>query len=109
MGNPTRLAQLTRDPNIPTPPAIALQVLQKASKPDCSLAELAKLVQFDPGLCAKILRLVNSALFGLRVSVRTVDRALQLLGLRRVRTLVLALSMPTMVTRAQADGRLQMF
>lgn len=109
MANQTRLAQLTRDPNIPTPPAIALQVLQKASKPDCSLAELAKLVQLDPGLCAKILRLVNSALLGLRVSVRTVDRALQLLGLRRVRTLVLALSMPTMVTRAPTDGRLQMF
>ncbi len=100
------LARLARDPKLPTPPAIALRVLEKASQPDCSLSDLSKLIGYDPGLCAKLLKIVNSAFFNLPNKVSDIGRALSLLGLKRVRSLVLGLSLPSMQRRDGPDSRL---
>src|SRR5262245_66230937 len=102
----SRLTQLAQDPRIPTPPAVALQILEMASRPGCSLADLGKLFTRDPDLCVKVLGLVNSALFGLPRAITSVETALQLLGLRRVRALILALSLPAMCHQiGRASGR----
>jgi PAS domain S-box-containing protein len=98
------LARLARDPKLPTPPAIALRVLERASKPDCALTDLSKLIAHDPGLCAKLLKIVNSAFFSLPNKVTDIGRALSLLGLKRVRSLVLGLSLPSMQRRNTSDG-----
>lgn len=102
----TVLARLARDPRLPTPPPIALRVLEKASKPDCALSDIAKLISHDPGLCAKLLKVVNSAFFNLSSKIADVGRALNLLGLKRVRALVLGLSLPSMQQRTAADKRM---
>ncbi len=100
------LARIARDPRLPTPPPIALRVLEKASKPDCALSDIAKLISHDPGLCAKLLKVVNSAFFNLSSKVADVGRALNLLGLKRVRALVLGVSLPSMQRRTAADTRM---
>ena len=51
-------------------------------------------------MCANILQIVNSAFFTLPYKVGTINRALNLLGLKRVRTLVLSLSLPRMQHRS---------
>ncbi|HTU92636.1 MAG TPA: HDOD domain-containing protein, partial [Gemmataceae bacterium] len=102
----TVLARLARDPRLPTPPPVALRVLEKASQPDCALADIAKLISHDPGLCAKLLKVVNSAFFNLSSKIADVGRALNLLGLKRVRALVLGLSLPSMQRRTPADARM---
>ncbi|HEX4608925.1 MAG TPA: HDOD domain-containing protein, partial [Urbifossiella sp.] len=43
---------------MPTPPAVALQVVNAASRPDCKPTELATLLGQDPALCAKLLKAV---------------------------------------------------
>jgi eukaryotic-like serine/threonine-protein kinase len=90
------LARLTDNVNLPRPPAIVLQILEFASRPHCSIEELANLVYGDPVMCGKLLQTVNSALFGLRSPVASVQRALALLGLRQIRSLVLGLSLPAL-------------
>jgi HD-like signal output (HDOD) protein/predicted Ser/Thr protein kinase len=88
------LAGLAANPRLPRPPAIVLRVLEKASQPDCPIQELADIVHHDPGLCGKFLQTVNSAIFGLRYPVASIDQALKMLGLRQVRSLALGLSLP---------------
>ncbi|MCC6418534.1 MAG: HDOD domain-containing protein [Gemmataceae bacterium] len=90
------LARIVNDVNLPSLPATTLSILEKAGHPDCSLAEVARLVGRDPALCGQILKLVNSALFTAPRAVTSVERALSLLGLRRVRSLVLSLSLPAL-------------
>jgi signal transduction histidine kinase len=90
------LAQLTANPQLPTPASVALQVLDKAHRPHCTMAEIGSLISHDPALCGKILKLVNSSLFGLPRAITSAERALHLLGLNRVRSLVLSLSLPAM-------------
>lgn len=102
----TVLSRLVRDPRLPTPPPVALRVLEKASQPDCALSDIAKLISNDPGLCAKLLKVVNSAFFNLSSKIADIGRALNLLGLKRVRALVLGLSLPAMQKRTAADGRM---
>jgi PAS domain-containing protein len=52
----TLLARLASDPHLPTPPALALQLLEKASQPECSLSEVGTLIARDPALCARLLK-----------------------------------------------------
>jgi signal transduction histidine kinase len=102
----TVLARIARDPHLPTPPPVALRILEKASQPDCALSDIAKLIAHDPGLCAKLLKVVNSAFFNLSSKVADVGRALNLLGLKRARALVLGLSLPSMQRRTRTDTRM---
>ena len=50
--------------NLPTLPAVAVQVLELVQDPDTDIPRLARLVSKDPALSSKILRTVNSSLYG---------------------------------------------
>jgi diguanylate cyclase (GGDEF)-like protein len=59
-------------------------------------ADLATVIHRDPALCGKILKVINSAQYGFPRSISSIDRAVSLLGLKPVRSLVLSLSLPAM-------------
>ena len=85
------------DPSkVPTPPAIALRVAQEASRPNCDPAKMTALLSQDPALCAKLLKAVNSCLYGLSKPVVSVEKAVKILGLYAVRSLALGVSLPAM-------------
>lgn len=68
---------------------VALQSLEVARDPDCNFYQLERLILQDQVLAANILRLVNSAYYGIQRKVSTISQALTLLGLINFRKLVL--------------------
>lgn len=58
-----------------------------------SLSDVAELVGRDPGMAVKVLKTVNSPLFGLRHPVSSLPQAVALLGARRISSLVLGVSL----------------
>ncbi|WP_227254959.1 protein kinase domain-containing protein [Frigoriglobus tundricola] len=88
------LATLLDPSRLPTPPAVALQVVNAASRPDCDPNEIIGFLGLDAALCGKLLKAVNSCLYGLKQPVASVGRAVQVLGLKTVRSLALGLSLP---------------
>jgi len=99
-----KLLTAVLDPSrLPTPPAIALQVVNAASRPDCEPSEIVALLGLDPALCGKLLRAVNSCLYGLKQPVASVARAVHVLGLKTVRSLALGLSLPAVKVGRSAD------
>jgi eukaryotic-like serine/threonine-protein kinase len=88
---------------LPTPPAVALQVVNAASKPNCDPNEIVSILALDPALCGKLLKAVNSCLYGLKQPVSSVARAVQVLGLNTVRSLALGLSLPAVKVGRTAD------
>ncbi len=90
------LARLADNPQLPSPPGIVLQVLDRASRLDCTPADLASVIHRDPALCGKILKTVNSARCGLSRPIASIDRAAALLGFKLIRSVVLSLSLPAM-------------
>lgn len=75
---------------IPTQPALYMQITTALQSPDASVDEIAELVAREPAVTAKLLQLVNSPLLALRGRVTSIRDATSLLGLSRLRSLVLA-------------------
>ncbi len=78
---------------VPTLPTIYIRITTALQKPDASIEEIAELVAQEPAVTAKLLQMVNSPLLGLRGRVTSVRDATNLLGLSRLRALVLATSL----------------
>lgn len=102
MANDAALAAIADDPRLPTPPVVALRVLETASRPDCGINEICQHLNLDPSLSGKILRLVNSPLYGLTYRVSSMRRALMVIGLNAARSLALSLSLPEMLQKVPA-------
>lgn len=64
-----------------------------------SLSEISETISRDQGLTARILSMANSAFYGLQAEVGSVDRAVAMLGLQDVRTMVLGLGISSLTAR----------
>lgn len=72
----------------------ATRLLESASNPDIDLSELADIIEHDPGLCARIVGLANSAYFSQPHPITSVEEAIiRVLGLDMVRSLALSVAM----------------
>ena len=96
--------RLEKCSNLPSLPAVALQVLKLCQGEDLDLGQIAKVITNDPALSAKMLRLVNSPSYGLRQQVKTISHALALLGVNAVRTLALSFSLASDLRRKSQPG-----
>ncbi len=97
------LATVLDPEHLPAAPAVAIQVVNAARRPDCEPAEIVALLALDSALCAKLLRAVNSCVYGLKNPVASVARAVHVLGLNTVRSLALGLSIPAVQVGQAAD------
>ena len=52
------------------------------------MQDVAQLIVYDPGLTARLLRIVNSAYFGFSATIDTVNHAVSILGVQQVQDLV---------------------
>ncbi len=76
--------------NLPSLSPTTAKVLELANDINCSPTELTRVIKLDPVLSAKVLRLVNSAFFGLRVKIVSLEKATILLGLNTIKNLALS-------------------
>ena len=67
------------------------RVLQITLAPDSSPKELASVIRLDPVITFQVLKLVNSALFGMRKEVTSINQAVVLLGMNTIKNLALSL------------------
>ncbi|MCA9261018.1 MAG: HDOD domain-containing protein, partial [Planctomycetales bacterium] len=77
-----------------TLPAVAVEVLDLTNNPEVDLAALKTCIERDPALVVKLLRVVNSSLFGLSREVSDLNQALAMLGVKPLKLLVLGFSLP---------------
>jgi len=75
-------------------PAAAMEVLELTNNPTVDVAALKQCIENDPALTTKVLRVVNSSLFGLSREVSDLGQALSLLGTKPLKLLVLGFSLP---------------
>src|SRR5690606_24897223 len=87
------LDQVLNCRSLPTLPAVAVELLQLMRSDKTTLKQIAKLVRSDQGLATRVLRTVNSPLYGLRQPCQSIDRALAMLGLSAVKSIVLGFSL----------------
>lgn len=78
---------------LPTFPAATLEALDIIRDEEASLADVAKKLELDPELSVRVLRLVNSAGFGLRHAVDELPHAVQLVGRASLETLLISIGL----------------
>ena len=76
--------------NVFTLPEIYYRVRDVVDNPDSTMDDLAKVLKMDPAISARVLKIVNSPLYGVPKQVDTVTRAVNLLGMQAIRDLVTA-------------------
>ncbi len=75
---------------LPKMPTMVQRIVAYLNKQEADVNELAKLIEYDPGLTVNVLRMANSSLFGGHGQITTVREALFRLGMKRVYQLVIA-------------------
>lgn len=73
-------------------PEVAVRVNELLDAPNTTIQDLSGVIQLDAGLTARLLRLANSAYYGLPSKVETVSLAITMIGQRTLRDLVLSTS-----------------
>ena len=88
--------------DIPTLPMVAHHLNVESQKDTFNSKILAAIIEKDPPLAAKILRLSNSAYYGFSTKVASLDRAITMLGFNTVKNLACAVAISGFFTPAQA-------
>lgn len=94
---------------LPTMPSLFLKVVEELSGPNPSIQRVGDLISRDAAMTSMILRLVNSAYFGLRREVTNPTMAVNLLGVTTVTSLILTLHLfqnadPLILRSADLEG-----
>jgi putative nucleotidyltransferase with HDIG domain len=85
------LEVLTEDVrNLPALPMSVLRVMHMIGDGSCASKDVAHVIQADPTFSVRVLKLANSAHYGLSRKVSTISEAVLLLGMRTVRNLAIA-------------------
>jgi putative nucleotidyltransferase with HDIG domain len=75
---------------LPAQPLAALRVLELVDEQNASPGDLARLIETDPALSARVIRLANAPYYGVTRKVSSASRAVMLLGFSTVRALAVS-------------------
>ena len=99
---PEQLAAGVQD--LPSLPAVVMELLSSIEQEDIDISVLAKKVSYDQALTAKTLRLANSSTYGLQVKVTTIQQALTFLGFQTTRNLITAAAITGCFPSGRCEG-----
>jgi putative nucleotidyltransferase with HDIG domain len=90
--------------DLPSLPAVVMELLGAIDQEDADIAVLARKVAHDQALTAKTLRLANSSSFGLQVKVTTIQQAITYLGFQTTRNLITAAALTGCFPQGRCPG-----
>lgn len=99
------IAQVRSTDKLPLLPGVAVKILRITNDPSAGLNDLAQVISEDPALVARLLKVVNSPLFGVARQVTSVTKATALLGMRSVKSLALSFLLVDLIRRNSDNDR----
>ncbi len=101
-----RRSLLAQVRDIPTLPTILFRILDLTSDHRTSADDVADAIHSDHALAAKILRMINSAYYGLQHKISNIRHAVAMLGFRALKNIVLSISIHETLIRDESKGGL---
>jgi len=96
---------LARIGDIATLPEVTTKIISVVDDPKSTARDLHHIIKTDPALATKILKVVNSAFYGLPGQVSDLDRAIVLLGLSAVKNIAISASISRLFTSAKLSDK----
>lgn len=88
--------------DLPPMPQVATQALRVSANPNATAEDLRKVISMDPALTSQILKVSNSAMFGMMREVTTLTQAIMTLGFSAIKSVVIASSAKNLYHRGTA-------
>lgn len=86
---------IAKEITLPSPPAVAVQILNAVQKKESAFNELVKIISADPALTGKMLQAANSGFYALKNEVTSIERALSVLGTNVIKNIALSFVIAT--------------
>ncbi len=99
-----KLRAVLGDYQLPSFPKVLMEARALVRNPDSSIDEIGERIAQDPGATAHILKILNSAAFGLRNPVDSVEQAVALLGRAQIETILLAHGVGSALPKPRGAG-----
>ena len=96
---------LSRIGDIATLPEVTTRIITVVDDPKSTARDLHNIIKNDPALASKILKVVNSAFYGLPGQVAEIDRAIVLLGLSAVKNIAISASISRLFTTERISDK----
>ena len=84
--------QIDRIRELPALPAVVIKVNQMLQDPETTADQLSHVIEADPAMAVKILKLVNSSFYGFKSQITSINTAVIILGFNTVQHAVVSLS-----------------
>jgi len=103
-GNTEIFKKIQAASHLPTPPAVAVEMIRAANDPNTNFETIAELLAKDPGLAAKVMQLANSALYRRVYPVSSLIQAVSVLGLKTTCTVAGGIAIAGALRHLQCRG-----
>ncbi|WNM60851.1 sensor domain-containing diguanylate cyclase [Candidatus Nitrospira neomarina] len=91
-------------PSLPSPTNVAIQIINLANEPEIDLYSFIRILNCDPALASKILRIANSPLYPYCKKVESLQQAVLVLGLNATISLALSFSLMKSLQTSRGTG-----
>jgi HD-like signal output (HDOD) protein len=92
------IANLLLSVKLPVMPEVAHALIRTLSDDDADITTVTRIIEKDPGLTATLLRMANSAIFGLSRSVQSLESAVSVVGMAHIRARALSICLANAFT-----------
>ncbi|MCP4567836.1 MAG: HDOD domain-containing protein [FCB group bacterium] len=93
--------------SLPTPPIVFSQIQKVLTDPNTSAYDIGGILQEDPAISAKVLKMTNSAYYGLPRTIESVKQAVVIIGIEAIKNLVLSASVIDSFSKNKLDREFQ--
>ncbi len=90
--------------DLPTLPSVVMELNRALADDSVSMQGVISIIERDPPLTSKVLRLANSSYYGMSKHVRTLREAIFILGLNTIRSIAMAVSVGKLFRRDPGIG-----
>lgn len=87
--------------NLPSLPHILLRLIEVCSREESTIKDMSQIINKDSSLCAKVMKLINSAYYMLPNRVTNIDQALILLGIDAIKNIAISASVYQAFSKAK--------
>ncbi len=91
--------------HIATLPEVTMKIIALVEDPTSTAQDLHNIIANDPALCSRILKVVNSAFYGLPRQIGSINRAVVLLGLNAVKNIAIAASLAKLFKGGEVSAK----
>lgn len=93
---------LLNDYQLPSFPGVIADALGRLSDPEVAMVDVARVLELDPGLSVKLLRLASSPAIGLRNPVENLQHAIMILGRNQVESVLISAAATASIPRPKS-------